>query len=284
MIKSLFSLFCYSFLSLTFFLSSTSINAMNNESVRNEEDHYSFLRINFNSDQIEDEDVDDEVPSPPSTHMEEDPRDATYESALNLIKAEKYFTALEVLSPLAEDDYLKAQIALGYIHEFHLNNIDEAVKWYKIAADGASLSCKFSLAVMSYFDDLTDITPETVVAWLQETHNSTQCPSSVELLSRIFYYGWKTIPQDEDRASNLFPSENRVDQFVLGQKLIGEDYHLGLHFLRQSASNGYPLAIRLVKEVGGSNKFKLNYKRDRKPRLRVMSYPNLSSSNNSNLE
>ena len=116
-------------------------------------------------------------------------------------------SGLEALHKLAEKNDPEAEFTLGDVHEFGLENYEEAFIWYERAAEHGHSKARFCLANMYMAGKGTEVDYQEAVRWYQLAAKDG-IPDAQFMMGEFLRVG-KVIPQDLAEAKRWYELASR---------------------------------------------------------------------------
>lgn len=172
--------------------------------------------------------------------------DDFYDSVEVAIQGKDYRRAINLLQPLAEDGYPRAQIILGDIFKtapYPTQNFATSVKWYHLAADNGNADAQVKLGQMYERGQGVPIDQDVAVTWYRKAAESGQ--TDIQLKLAHMYERGDMVQQNLVEASNWYrkaaESGNAEAQFQLARayaQATPPDFERALEWYHKAANQG----------------------------------------------
>lgn len=138
--------------------------------------------------------------------------DEVVDRAMELFGRGDVVGAMQVLEPVAEQGYPRAQVRLGYIYD-QSRYYNEALRWYRQAAEAGNIEAAMSLASMYVAGEGTEPDPEAAGQWMRQAADSGEARAMMSIAD-AYEHGRLGLEVDTAQAVDWYKraAENGIDQ------------------------------------------------------------------------
>jgi len=128
--------------------------------------------------------------------------DETVDRALQIFGSGDIIQAMQILQPVAEQGHPRAQVRLAYIYD-QARYYDEALHWYREAAEAGNTEAAIGLAVMYSAGDGTEPDPEAAGRWMRKAADNGEVRAMVAIAD-AYERGGLGMEIDAEQAVNWY--------------------------------------------------------------------------------